>query len=263
MLFTQHTDNPRLYDEKAGEWTEYGMQYIATLDALTGVRKKRLRYGLWVGAEGMVFSEWDESVHHIDRFEIPSYWQRYRVIDFGFTNPFVCQWWAVDGDGRAYLYREIYHTQRLVEDHARQINALSEGEHYVATIADHDAEDRATLAKHGIGTLPAHKTISTGVEAVNARLKRAGDNKPRLFIMRGSLVGRDERLVEAKKPYATYQEIPGYVYPKGVDGKPLKEDPVKLDDHGCDAMRYFVAHIDSAGRQRAVAYGSTSTREGM
>jgi predicted transcriptional regulator len=41
-------------------------------------------------------------------------------VDFGYTNPFVMQWWAEDPDGRLYLYREIYRTRRLVEDHAKR-----------------------------------------------------------------------------------------------------------------------------------------------
>jgi hypothetical protein len=69
------------------------------------------------------------------------------VIDFGFNNPFVCQWWAVDPDGRMHLYRELYMTGRTVTRHKVDISIHSRGESYEATIADHDAEDRATLAE--------------------------------------------------------------------------------------------------------------------
>ena len=33
----------------------------------------------------------------------------------GYTNPFVCQWWALDQDGRMYRYREIYMSKRTVK----------------------------------------------------------------------------------------------------------------------------------------------------
>ena len=58
--------------------------------------------------------------------------------------------------------------------------------------------------------------------------------------MRDSLVEVDEALREDTKPYCTEQEFDSYVWPKGQDGKAVKEQPVKLFDHGMDAMRYLV-----------------------
>ena len=110
-------------------------------------------------------------------------------IDFGYSNPFVCLWIAIDDDGRMYVYREIYHTRRTVKVHAAQINRLSEGERYEFTVADHDAEDRAALLENGIATIAANKAIRPGIEAVQERLKVAGDGKPRLFVLRDSLIG--------------------------------------------------------------------------
>lgn len=244
LIPSVHEDNPTLYDLSAGKWTEHGEKYIAKLDALTGVRYDRLRLGLWKQAEGAVYSEFKADVHIIPSFDIPSDWRRIRVIDFGYTNPFVCQWWAVDPDGRMYLYREIYWSQRIVEDHARQILALSEGEHIEATVADHDAEDRATLERHGILTIQAIKDVTPGIQAVQARLRNAGDGKPRLFVFNNALIEIDERLADLKRPISTREEFPGYVWPKGVDGKAVKEIPVKEHDHGMDAARYGVAYLD-------------------
>ena len=42
------------------------------------------------------------AVHVVDPFDIPTDWSRYLSIDFGYTNPFVAQWWALDHDGRLY-----------------------------------------------------------------------------------------------------------------------------------------------------------------
>jgi phage terminase large subunit len=243
VLSSRHEDNPTLYDDAAG-LTDQGRRSLAILDALTGLRYKRLRLGLWVAAEGVVYDEFDRGVHLIDRFPIPDAWRRIRCIDFGYTNPFVCQWWAIDEDDRMYLYRELYMTGRTVRVHAGQIAEHSVGERYQATIADHDAEDRATLSECGISTRPAIKDVSRGIQAVQERLKLAGDKKPRLFILRNSLIERDETLAERHKPVATEHEIESYIWQKGVDGKPVNEAPVKLDDHGMDTMRYGVAYID-------------------
>jgi hypothetical protein len=260
LLESRHEDNPTLFDR--GAWTPLGVQTLAALDALPGVLRERLRYGRWVSAEGVVYS-FDPRLHLIDPFPIPASWRRVRSIDFGYSNPFVCIWVAVDGDGRMFLYRELYHTQRTVQEHARAINALSAGETIEATVADHDAEDRATLLLSGIGTIPADKAVSPGIQAVEARLAVAGDGRPRLFVLRNCLVERDESLAAARKPVCTEAEFLEYCWPKDASGKPVKETPVKVNDHGLDALRYCCRYVDGspaftresigAGRKRAAA----------
>jgi hypothetical protein len=228
---------------------------MARLDALTGVRYLRLRKGIWAGAEGMVYDDFDQQIHVIDPFPIPADWRRVRSIDFGFTNPFVCQWWALDGDGRLHLYREIYATHRIVSDWAADIHRLSAGDPPCDTVSDHDAEDRATLLNAGIQTYPARKSVKPGIEAVQTRLRRAGDGRPRLFIHRGCRVGSaDTYLQEARKPTCTLDEFDGYVWARPTDGRAAKEEPVKLNDHGMDAMRYAVAHVDDLGTYSAGAW---------
>lgn len=243
LLESRHEDNPTLYTDD-GALTERGQRTMQILDALTGVRYLRLRKGLWVSAEGMVYDEYDPAIHLVDRFPIPPAWRRIRVIDFGYTNPFVCQWWAIDPDGRMVMYREIYMTGRTVARHVVDIRQHSEGEQYEATIADHDAEDRATLAEHGIVTLAARKEVSVGIQKVQGRLKKAGDGRPRIAIMRDSRIERDATLAEAHKPTCTAEEVEGYIWQPSADGKPVKEQPLKVNDHGMDDMRYAVMYVD-------------------
>ena len=240
---SRHEDNPACTPE-----------YLARLDALTGVRYLRLRKGIWAGAEGMVYDEYDQAVHLVEPIPIPAEWRRIRAIDFGYTNPFVCQWWALDGDGRMHLYRELYMSRRIVSDHARQILDLSEGESIEATVSDHDVEDRATLERAGIRTIPAHKAVLPGIEAVQRRLRKAGDGRPRLFLHKGCTVERDTSLVDAKRPASTAQEFDAYIWAKAPDGRASKEEPRKLDDHGMDAMRYAVAAADQLGYYSAGAF---------
>ncbi|HEX2738451.1 MAG TPA: hypothetical protein VHP57_09975, partial [Acidimicrobiia bacterium] len=244
LLHSKHTDNPTLYDD-AGAITPQGERTMAILDSLTGVRFGRLREGKWVAAEGTVYEEFDRSVHVIRRDLMPTP-SRYVVsIDFGFTNAFVCQLWAIDNDGRMYLEREIYRTQRIVEDHAKDIRAMIGGRKVEAFVADHDAEDRATLQRHGISTLPAIKAVTVGIQAVQARMGKADAGiKPRLFVVSGALIERDEALAAAKKPVCTEDEFEVYAWPKSSNGKAVKEEPVKENDHGMDAMRYAVMYVD-------------------
>lgn len=253
MLHSRHEDNPVLFQED-GTLTVVGQDYIGKLDRLTGVRHHRLRHGRWVAAEGLIYEHFDPAIHIVDRFDIPESWTRWWTVDFGFTNPFVLQCWAEDPDGRLYLYREIYKTRTLVEDHARHILRLvAPGGKWIeprprAIICDHDAEDRATLERHlGMSTVAAKKTVSDGIQAVQARLRPAGDGRARLFVLRDALVERDPELDDAKKPCSTTEEVTGYVWavkPGGV----MKEEPVKQDDHGMDAKRYMVAQKDLGAR---------------
>ena len=262
LIYCTHEDNPRLYDAHSDAWTPEGADYISKLDALTGVRYERLRGGLWAAAEGLIYDTFDPAIHlHPPIGLPPATWTRWWSVDFGFTNPFVLQMWAEDPDGRLYLYKEIYMTQRLVEDHAKQALALvKKGDGHRSDvmprdiICDHDAEGRATLERViGHSTTAAHKSVLEGIEAVKARLKVQPDGKPRLYICRDALVERDRALADAKKPLCTQDEILGYVW----NDKTKKEEPLKQDDHGQDSKRYLVAARDLVGRPR---YRSFYTR---
>lgn len=255
FLESRHEDNPAYYDA-AGNVTPAGAAYLAKLDRLTGVRYQRLRRGLWVAAEGLIFDEWDPAIHLVDALPAGSEtWVRWWAIDFGYTNPFVLQCWAEDPDGRLWLYREIVHTGRLVEDHVRQIMSIvrPHGEWIEprprGIVADHDAEDRATFERHsGMRTLAAIKDVRPGIQAFQARLRKAGDGKPRVFVVRGCVVERDPAMVEARSPIGLAEEITGYVWAKAADGKPAKEEPEKKNDHSCDPARYVGAQADLGGR---------------
>ncbi|HEX3781732.1 MAG TPA: phage terminase large subunit [Pseudonocardiaceae bacterium] len=271
MLQSRHRDNPA-YFRADGTMTARGADYMAVLDALTGVRRLRLLDGIWAAAEGVIYDTFDTSVHLIDKptfskntplcsAGLPWDWARYWSIDFGFTHPFVLQRWAMDGDGRLYRYAEIYRTQRLVEDHAADVLAEVSREgtkaeglagkrfwtepHPQAVICDHDAEGRATFEeKSGLATVAARKAVKEGLQAVQSRLKLAGDGRARLFLIRDACGRKDQSLVDKALPACTEDEIGGYVW----DG--TKEQPVKEKDDGCDTKRYLVMHVDHGRRHR-------------
>ncbi|MFF5655220.1 phage terminase large subunit [[Kitasatospora] papulosa] len=265
MITSGHQDNPA-YVLRDGTFTEAGRDYMTKLDALTGVRRARLKDGRWTSAEGAIYEEWDDTVHVVDRFPVPDEWPRIWGVDFGYTNPFTVQWYAIDPDGRLWLYRELYMTRRTVDQHAVTIlDAVTvedgDGERVwteprpVAVVCDHDAGDRAVLERElGLTTTPAHKAVKTGIQAVKTRLRPAGDGRPRFFVMRDVLVERDEQLAEAKKPLCFVDEVPGYVWAKpsakAAAAKAEPEEPLKVDDHGCDTARYVVAELDLVGEAR-------------
>ncbi|HET8906534.1 MAG TPA: phage terminase large subunit [Ktedonobacterales bacterium] len=254
-ITSRHSDNPTVTAE-----------YLTMLEGLTGVRRARLYLGQWAAAEGMVYEDsWDASRNLIARSVVskrpddlygdcglPHEWPRYLAIDFGYTHPFVCQWWAEDHDGRLYRYRELYVTHRLVQDLAAQIISRSgwgktNGDPLpYAIITDHDAEDRATLERHlNMNTIAARKSVSDGIQAVASRLRPAGDGKPRLYLLRDSLIERDSYLQAAKKALCTEEEVESYIW----NDRLRKEEPVKDNDHGMDALRYMVAYKDTGGTE--------------
>ncbi len=91
--------------------------YEKRLEQLPEAEKKALLYGQWDIFDGQVFTEWQNNpqgyktrryTHVIEPFAVPKEWRRFRTFDFGYAKPFAVCWFAVDQDGRAYLYRELY-----------------------------------------------------------------------------------------------------------------------------------------------------------
>jgi PBSX family phage terminase large subunit len=299
LLTSTHEENPRLFeecapdDEGAREWdnagtkiwlrmTDEGRAYLARLDRLTGVRYKRLRLGLWVAAEGIIYEGFTPALHVIKSFPIPESWPRYWAIDFGW-HVFVCQFWAEDPSGRLIMYREIYRGQRTVDQHAFDIMAeLSvpdpewvapvlgeDGKPFqlmahhgriwtepkpVRIITDHDAEGRRTFERHiGLGTKYATKWVTEGIEQVQRRLRPLPDGSPNIAFMRDALVHRDEDLEGEGKPTSTVEEFPAYRWLKrGTSESPADkrptDEPLKENDHGMDTTRYLVVDRDPIRR---------------
>lgn len=294
LLNTYHKDNPAYWDAVNQCWTEEGQRYVmGKLQRLTGVRRKRYLENKWSISEGAIYEEWNEDVHLLDADQLPPFIRRWRSIDFGFKNAMCIQWWGEDSDNRLYLYREIYQTRLLVSDAAIEIVRLEAGltrlevdafknkyrdhaepdgrfwrelwalardrEPISGSVADHDAEDRATLEKFGIHTEAAKKAVMNGIQAVQQRIRVQADGKPRFYIVRGARVQPDMDLKEAGKPTSTQEEMGGYVWNDATK----KEEPVKEHDHGVDAARYMVMRFDDpeleqdkpAMRQTAMNWG--------
>ncbi len=242
--------------------------YIARLETFTGPFYERFVLGRWVGLEGLVYDNFDPLRHIIDPFPLDPAWRRWRAVDFGYQNPFVCLWACEIGpdapapEGALVIYREIYHTRRRVAEHGAHIARLSEGERILATFADHDAAGRAELGAQGVPTTPANKDLLTGLQTVRAWLGE--DNQlPRLYFFRDALVERDPRLTtdpvtggHRRAPACTTDEFSFYRWPQSDDGKPVHEQPVKAHDHGLDALRYLLASLGRAESARFVEAGT-------
>ena len=245
------TDNPTLMDADPG--------YIARLEALPERERRTLLEGRWdISFEGLVYDNFDTTLHVVDAVDLPPDWLRFRSVDFGYNNPLVVQWWALSGDDELILYRELYATRQLVSDIGPLVRDLSANERIMTTVADHDAENRAELEKHGIPTVPAVKKIAEGIQACRRRLEPDRERGlPQIYLLRDCALRRDPHLVAANRPTSTQDEFAVYQYPRDAGGTSIDEIPLDLDNHGMDAMRYAVMHVE---QMKARRYGGPQYR---
>lgn len=247
LLESRHQDNPMLWDQVAQKWTAFGEEYIATLDALTGPRKARLRYGRWVQSEGVVYEEWDAAKHIVNDVYWPNFKRFLAGVDWGFTAPGVILVAAIDGDGRITIVAEIYHTGRTLDwwiAEAKKLKARWPG--IFAWVCDPsepaNIEQWKRAGLNAIVPPVKAREVSPGIDAVRVRLKEAKDGRVRLQYLRGCSLYPDPALKEQNKPMGLVEEMDAYIL------NPDKPDePIKENDHACDALRYLVSHLDLGG----------------
>ena len=220
-------------------------EYIENVKRTTpkGMWYDRRIKGLWVAAEGIIYESFTREDHVCEPFEIPEGWTKVRGIDFGTVHPFVMLWGALDPDGRLYIYREYFKSNTLIKQHAKKIKELSghidasgkdiddPRERYLWTVSDHDRQERLEYEAHDIPTRPAQKEVLLGIDRVAQRLVEQVDGKPRIQIFNTC-----ENLI---------RQMGTYSWRPYEDGKPYKEEPVKVDDDGPDVLRYIVMELDN------------------
>lgn len=253
LLESRHEDNPSVTQA-----------YLATLDALTGVRHLRLRLGKWAAAEGVVYDQWERNIHVVSKQQLiewsifyeDGHLNRAKVkhviggADWGYTNPGVLHIYAVDTDLRLYLIREVYRTHKTIDWWLTQGERLTQEFGVEQWIGD--PSEPAYIAQfnaRGLNMRGAMNDIAPGISYLQKRLQVAGDGKPRFFVWEYALKERDEELDQAHKPYCLEQEIDSYVWQQAKDGKPIKEEPVDDANHALDVARYCCAFYDSGNTE--------------
>ncbi len=102
-------DNPHLEPE-----------YRAVLEQLPDAERRAFLDGDWDAFRGAVFHlvpgvhiwSWQQFHERTGHGRPPKEWTRFRTMDWGFAHPFAVYWYAMDHDGRAYVYREFYGIER-------------------------------------------------------------------------------------------------------------------------------------------------------
>lgn len=250
MLESLHRDNPSVTKE-----------YLETLDALTGVRRLRLRDGIWAATEGMVYDNWNRAIHIARSQQLIDwgiFWpnemlNRWKVkhvfgaVDWGFTNPGVIQIWAIDNDGRMYLVHEVYQTKKSIGwwvEQACMLDRLYGGiEAFICDPAE--PGNISDFRNAGLEAIAAKNDIIPGISAMRERLDLAGDGRPRLYVYEYSLKERDPARELEHQSCGFEQEIDALAWPQEKSGHELKETPVKLNDHSMDPARYLCMYLKS------------------
>jgi hypothetical protein len=204
--------------------------YIDRLMALPEKQRKALLDGNWNIFEGVRFTAFDENVHVIDPFELPSGWRRYRAIDYGLDR-LSCHWFAVDGDRNVYCYKELSVPNLIISDACKAIKEMTNEEIY-ATLAPPDlwSRDQVTgisralqFANFGVPLQKVSNDRAAGWAAIDELLKVGESGRPKLKIFRNN--------VELIKNLPMLQ----------ID--PKKPDDVLTEPHDVthdpDSLRYF------------------------
>ena len=227
--------------------------YLSNLAMLPESQKKALLYGDWDSYEGQVFTEFLNNpdgylsrlnTHVIEPFPIPKTWHRYRSFDFGYSRPFAVQWWAVDYDGRAYLYRQLYGCSDTpihgvkwepseIARKIREIEDELECGNKITGIADPSIWDESRgkdgtvirmFEEAGVFFEKGKNDRLSGKMQCHYRFKMDDDGRPMAYIFSNCR--------------HFLRTVPSLVY----DTVNVEDVDTSQEDHDYDAMRYFFMH---------------------
>lgn len=111
--------------------------YAGRLEALPEAEKKARRHGDWEAYQGQVFDEFrtrkypdepDNALHVIPPFDIPSWWPKMVIGDWGFAAMTYIGFYAISPTKRLYLYRELYWYKTKIEEWAPVIKGFIDRE---------------------------------------------------------------------------------------------------------------------------------------
>ena len=237
-----------VFDNKALLENDPG--YLSNLAMLPDSQKKALLYGDWDSYEGQVFTEFRNNpdgyitkldTHVIEPFTIPRTWRRYRTFDFGYSRPFAVQWWAIDYDGRAYLYRQFYGCTdtpnhglkwepRQIARKIREIEDELEIGNTITGIADPSIWDESRgrdgtvirmFEEEGVFFEKGKNDRLSGKMQCHYRFAFDEEQRPMAYIFNNCK--------------AFLRTIPALIY----DSVNVEDVDTSCEDHDYDAMRYF------------------------
>lgn len=247
-----------LYDNRA--LMEKDPDYEARLMNLPAHLRDALLNGSWEVFAGQVF-RFDSLKHVREPFLLDArYWFKFCSFDWGYGKPYALLYWAVNAEGRMYLYREDYGCKPAPEFNTgiRKGSDILAKESYAIAMREGVKDivmDPACWNEQDDKPSVAQNFAAAGWHTVKAN----NDRKQGLIIFDQMLRNTDENGI----PMLTVcPEASGFIrtIPKLTPDPRHQEDiDTKLEDHIYDAARYAVMSDYANFPQRFIAgenYGS-------
>ncbi len=192
----------------------------------SGVFYDRYIRGLWVVAEGLIYTCFNPALHVVKPVE-RAYDKYYISCDYGTINPFSCGLWGRCA-GKWYRVAEYYYDSRAQQNRGRQqtdaeyygqLAGLAGDRRITAVIVDPSAASFIeTIRRSGrFRVEPASNAVLDGIRDVSTQLRQGN-----LFI--------NDCCTDTIREFGLYR----------WDEKAPADKPLKTDDHSMDDVRYFV-----------------------
>jgi hypothetical protein len=202
--------------------------YIEEMErAYTGKFAEQELRGRFVSFEGLIYDVLQEELHHIERPVQEMAGGFFGAIDWGYTNPCVIGVAGVDGDDAYHFFEELHQSHLLLEaiiDQCRDFMTRYAIQRFFC--GPDRPENIAALNEAGIPAEAANDDRVDGICTVAALLALGPSGKPSLTF--------------SPNVAKTYAEMTEYQWRQTAEGKPDKEEPLKVADHGPDMVRYLV-----------------------
>jgi len=207
--------------------------YWDELNSLPTELRRAWVEGDWSVFAGQAFPSWRSHKHVIEPFEIPAGWPRWRAVDWGYTNPFCCLWFARNPDnGRVIIYREAYERELTDRQQARLIRDLTPNSEGISiTYADPSMWAKKNV--ENIVTSTADEYTAEGVILTRGDNDRLG-GKRKIDRMLGDLPDGNPGL-------QVFSSVLNFIrtFPNLARGRVNPEDcDTEQEDHSYDTARY-------------------------
>lgn len=237
-IFLNRKHNPEIWHEFMN-WADnpyLSKQEIKLLEsALDGSALDARKFGKFSDGAGLVYPEFDESVHIIPPFPVPPEWQDNISIDPGLNNPLSAHWYCVDWDGNIYVIAEHFAGGKDIDFHASAIKDISaklgwktDSRGRIKALIDSAAGQRTLSSQKSVAELFYERGILVDTK-VNKDIF-SGINRVKSFLSRGNGEGN---LYIFSNCVNMIEEFKGYFWADG-------DTPVKRDDHCMDELRYYI-----------------------
>lgn len=243
-----------VYDKARPEDNPYNpKQYIEMLERLTGILGQRLRDGLWVQAEGLVYDQFDTGNIYADDYQFDPELPFELGIDDGYIDPRAILF--IQRQGSVILvFDEIYGSRKLAEQHVKEVLTKCIELYGKAEPDDwrsKSLEESAIWCRQNEVKLPEIAIASPEAKELQQRLRMAdiparkaiNDILPGIETVRELICdanGFRTLLVSQKAKNLIRELTEGYVYPEGKHRD--NEKPQDGNDHAPEALRYW-AHL--------------------